>query len=185
MTDSKTKKAIEPELISSKWQEHGEYHHYGDWKKMMQECFDQFNLMELKPAGPNHDFADHQRRVPKGIFPQPNKKRVVLENAYKERAKTNHADRFSKFEKDPSKFLLEQELQISKSLKPLTPEVSLIANLQNLKHGLLANYSDADICKQVLLGLSITDALIEEHLSQSAAENTHLLPRDPSEFRKY
>jgi hypothetical protein len=98
--------------------------------------------MELKPTGPNHDEVDFHRKVPKGIFPQPNKKRVILENAFKERAKVNHADRFSKFEKDPSKYLLEQELQISKTLAPLTPQVSLIANLQNLKHGLLANFND-------------------------------------------
>lgn len=32
VTESNSQKAIEPELISAKWSEHGEYHHYGDWK---------------------------------------------------------------------------------------------------------------------------------------------------------
>lgn len=38
--DSKVRKAIEPELLSSKWQQYGQYHHYGDWKQMMQACYD-------------------------------------------------------------------------------------------------------------------------------------------------
>lgn len=36
------------ELISDKFKQIGEYHHYADWKKMMTETYDQFNLMEMK-----------------------------------------------------------------------------------------------------------------------------------------
>jgi hypothetical protein len=43
-----TKKAIEPELISTRFLQHGSYHHYDDWRQMMKESYDQFNLMELK-----------------------------------------------------------------------------------------------------------------------------------------
>jgi len=69
-----TKKSIEPELLSNRFLSHGSYHHYDDWKQLMEETFDQFNLMELKSGGitVNHDASDHYRRVPKGIFPLPN-----------------------------------------------------------------------------------------------------------------
>ena len=59
--------------------------------------------------------------------------------------------------------MLQQEFEISKTLKKLTPEVSLITNLENLKYGILSDSSNEQICK-ILLELSFTDDLIMEHL---------------------
>lgn len=59
----------------------GEYHHYDDWKALMQESYDQFNLLELKPTlevNMNRDHADRYRSVPKGIFPLGDRKREVM-----------------------------------------------------------------------------------------------------------
>jgi uncharacterized protein with NRDE domain len=76
-----TKKAIEPELISTRFLQHGSYHHYDDWKQMMKESYDQFNLMELKDSNISYNYnsADHHRNVPNGIFPLPNTKRQVMD----------------------------------------------------------------------------------------------------------
>lgn len=59
----------------------GEYHHYDDWKQMMQETYDQFNLMEINPTHDvsiNYDQADRYRNVPKGIYPRGGFKREVM-----------------------------------------------------------------------------------------------------------
>lgn len=51
---------------------------------MMTETYDQFNLMEMKAqqnkdVKVNYDPIDFDRRVPKGIFPLPHRKRDVME----------------------------------------------------------------------------------------------------------
>lgn len=56
--------------------------------------------------------------------------------------------------------MLEQELKLSKSLKPVTPEVSMITNLQNIKYALLADRSDRKICQEMLLKMDYTEKLI-------------------------
>ena len=50
------------------------------------------------------------------------------------------------FEKDSHKYMLERELEISKTLKPVTSELSLITNLQNIKYALLSDRTDRKIC---------------------------------------
>jgi hypothetical protein len=46
--------------------------------------------------------------------------------------------------------MIQQEMQLSATLKDITPETSLITNLQNIKYGLLADYSDEEICRTLL-----------------------------------
>jgi hypothetical protein len=60
--------------------------------------------------------------------------------------------------------MLKQEMKLSATQRDITPETSLITNLQNIKYGLLADYSDEEICRTVLQRLSFTDSLIESHL---------------------
>ena len=122
----------------------------------MTETFDQFSLMQINDTGIkiNNDPADHNRKVPKGIFPLPNQKREILRSPgskASESVRLNHTDRFTNFEADPHRYMLEKELEISKNLKELTPAVSLITNLQNIKQALLADCSDKDLCSKVLL----------------------------------
>lgn len=81
--------------------------------------------------------------------------------------------------------MLEKEFEISKKLKPLTPEVSLITNLQNIKFAMLANFSDKDLCKEMLLKVNYTDKLIEEHLKKNKKPLPTTVTRDPASFRKY
>jgi hypothetical protein len=98
----------------------------------MQETFDQFNLMQVKESDQsiNFDLAKNNRKVPKGIFPLPNRKRQVLQRPGLQNTPNfdNH-DRFVKFEADPLNQMLVKELQISAGLKDLTPESSMICNL--------------------------------------------------------
>ena len=71
-------------------------------------------------------------------------------------------------------------------MQEITPEVSMITNLQNMKYGLLSDSSDAQICEK-LLSMNFIDRLIESHL-QSTSDNTSdvtFLPRDPAAFRKF
>jgi hypothetical protein len=46
--------------------------------------------------------------------------------------------------------MIQKELELSKTLKEITPETSLITNLQNIKYGLLADYTDEEICRTLL-----------------------------------
>lgn len=153
----------------------------------MTDTYDQFNLMELQHSGltVNYDPIDHFRRVPKGIFPLPNNKREVMELPGKQRAIASNADRFVEFEKDSHQYMMEQELKLSKGLKDVTPEISLITNLQNIKYAMLADFSDKEICKNMLLNVSYTDQLIEEHLKKTVTQLPTTVTRDPASFRKY
>ena len=72
-----------PELINQKFMWNDDYFHYKDWEGSMKEVFDSFNLLVV-PRKENdtkfyYDRANNQRIVPQGIFPNPNKKRNILE----------------------------------------------------------------------------------------------------------
>lgn len=70
----------------------------------MQESYDQFNLLELKPTlevNMNRDHADRYRSVPKGIFPLGDRKREVMVAQGQIQNKPSLASEFAKFEKDP------------------------------------------------------------------------------------
>jgi hypothetical protein len=49
-------------------------------------------------------------------------------------------------------------------MKQITPNVSMICNLQNIKQGLKSDYSDVNLT-HTMMSLDFTDALIEEHLA--------------------
>jgi len=49
----------------------------------------------------NHDAAEMYRRIPKGIFPLPNNKRVVMEPADTLKQLPSGTDKFIRYEKDP------------------------------------------------------------------------------------
>ena len=70
------------------------------------------------------------------------------------------SDAINTFEKDPFKSLVEKELQRSKTLGPLKPELTFMTNLQNIKQGLKSDYSDKQILDLLLVNLSFTDELI-------------------------
>lgn len=85
--------------------------------------------------------------------------------------------------------MIQNELELSKTQKDITPDVSLITNLQNMKYALLADYDDKRIFTDMLLKMEVTDQLIEEHLDASKrnANKKHqsYLPRDPACYREY
>jgi uncharacterized protein with NRDE domain len=77
-------KKIEPEMLSQKFLKSPEYHQYDDWRALMEQTYDNFNLMvtpeNVSQIHLNFDSRYHKRRAAKGIFPLPNKKRVVLQH---------------------------------------------------------------------------------------------------------
>ena len=84
-------------------------------------------------------------------------------------------------------YMVNNELEHSKNLKEVSPELSLITNLQNVKYSLLADYADEKIFSDFLIDLDITDELIQEHLAgkKTAKNSPKYLPRDPAAFRKH
>lgn len=72
----------------------------------------------------------YKRRIPRGVFPLPTKKRAILEqNLNLSQEKVNYHDGFAKFEADPMGDMVKRELENSRKLGELTPEISMIANL--------------------------------------------------------
>jgi len=112
-----------------------DYHHYDDWKAEMEKTYDQFNMLQLPDAKTEtklyFDSRAHNRRIPKGIFPHPLNKRTVLEPNSMEplQIMSGHVDKYSEFEQDPLRYMRKQELKKMKDLKPITPDVSMMANL--------------------------------------------------------
>ncbi len=111
-TEGLTPKSVLPELLNHKFLLYDGYHQYEDWETKMRAAYDQLNLMEL----PSHhkdqaslNFVDHNdsmRKIPKGIFPDARKPRIVLSAPGSELACDAHAlgsklDEMTKFERSP------------------------------------------------------------------------------------
>ena len=149
-----------------------DYHHYNDWKDEMQKTYDQFNMLQL-PQNKNEiklyfNEATHKRRVPHGIFPHPHFKRTVLQHNAVENLQVNElydkSDRYAKFEKDPMKFMRENELKKMKELREITPDVSMMCNLQNIKQGLKSDFDDKQLSDLMFNKLEFTELIIKDHL---------------------
>ncbi len=66
VADQSLQKSIYPELLSRKFLNRGDYHQYDDWKQIMQQTYDQFNLMQIQEADSsvNFDLSKQNRKVP-------------------------------------------------------------------------------------------------------------------------
>jgi hypothetical protein len=97
------------------------------------------------------------------------------------------ADEMNVFERDPYQLMVNKEIKRSEKMKPLTPEISYMTNLQNIKQGLKQDYTDKQIMDLILVNLNFTDKLIEQHLgakSQSKEEPKYL-NRDATNYRDF
>ena len=156
----------------------------------MEETYDNFNMLTIAPKKEKakyfFDERLHNRRIPVGIIPNPNSIRepVSLPNRLVENKKKSHNDKFVKFEADPHRDMINREKV--QQLKPITSDVSMICNLQNMKQGMKSDFTDV-VLTHTLMNLEFIDSLIDEHLSNqtSGQEAPAFVPRDASEFRKF
>lgn len=179
------------------------YFHYKDWKSAQEQVYDNFNLLEVPSvsADKTHskpkyffDKDSFRRRVPEGIFPLASHKREVLkphhQYAEMDLARSKNNDELALFAKEPLKMMILKEFKKSESLKPVNDRIKMITNLQNIKQGLKADYSDRELLSTILLNLNFTENLIKEHLakrdgSYSSNNNPLFLDRDPALFREF
>ena len=121
----------------------------------MRDAYDQFNLMELpqrkskEQASLYFDSNTFKRRVPRGIFPDAKRPRVVLrppgDSLEADRKVIDSTiDTMTKFERDPIAYMMEQELakNIEMTQNELSAEIKTITNLQNIKHSLKSDLDD-------------------------------------------
>lgn len=170
-----------------------DYFHYKDWEQQLRDVFDSFNLLVIPRKQGDfkyfYDRCNNQRITPQGIFPPPNKKREILMPQAQEFVEvTKGSDELNVFEKDPYQLMVSKELKRSEKLKPLTPEISYMTNLQNIKQGLKQDYTDKQIMDLILVNLSFTDKLIEQHLDASKSqsnEKAQFIARDASNYRDF
>lgn len=96
-------------------------------------------------------------------------------------------DDYVRFEKEPMKMMVINELGKSQTLKPIDDDTSMITNLLNIKQGLKSDYSDSEIITTILSNLSFTEQLIEEHLGKSKAKSGEVkyVPRDAKKYRDF
>jgi hypothetical protein len=80
-------------------------------------------------------------------------------------SKETSADLINQFEADPYGMMVQKEIARSSSMASITPEVSFITNLQNIKQGLKADRTDKEILDMLLVDLNFTEDLIKQHLS--------------------
>ncbi len=89
------------------------------------------------------------RRIPKGIFPDARKPRIVLRPPGSELACDAHAldsklDEMTKFERSPIQTMVNQELEKNMQIadKVLSEDIQIITNLQNIKHSMKSDLTD-------------------------------------------
>jgi len=193
---SSVKKNIVPELVNQRFMWVDDYFHYGDWEQRMRDVYDCFNLTVLpRPQGETKFYFDKQnnkRIIPQGIFPPPHGKRVIHHPSVTEQFDSHTemgADAINKFEKQPYKSMVAKELERSAGLAKMSSEMSMITNLQNIKHGLKRDYSDKEITDMLLKNLNFTDRLINQHLhkndKETANSNPSYVKRDAASFREF
>lgn len=172
------KKDIVVELLNRDFLWHEEYHHYDDWKSKMEQTYDQFNLLQIDAIDkeePKFYFEEKEwkRRIPRGIFPFPTHLRKIVQKpaklAQKKLEAESSADKLTKFERSPLEYMIEAELNKT-NLRPITPEMSLITSLQNVKQGIKGGLSDNEIAKLLFKDVKFTDDLIEDHLRRLDSE---------------
>ena len=196
-----TPKSVLPELLNHKFLLYDGYHQYSDWEPKMRAAYDQLNLMEL----PSHhkdqaslNFVDHNdsmRRIPKGIFPDARKPRIVLRPPGSELACDAHAlgsklDEMTKFERSPIQTMVNQELEKNMQIadKVLSEDIQIMTNLQNIKHSMKSDLTDQQICDYLFDKLSFTDKLIDAHLSETQSMGDGritFIERDAESYRKF
>jgi hypothetical protein len=100
--------------------------------------FDNFNLLVIPPHKDQTKFFfdqdNYHRRIPNGIFPNPNQKRHIMQPQAQAFAldiakSQGQHDHLVLFEKEPYKMMVLTELKKSETLKPVDSEVSMITNL--------------------------------------------------------
>ena len=175
-----------------------DYFHYEDWKIKQKEVFDNFNLLvvpQAPTAEQNKFFFDqdsHHRRIPQGVFPYPTHKRQLMlpsaNHTLVDILSNPHHDDYIRYEKEPMKMMVINELGKSQQLKPIDDDTSMITNLLNIKQGLKTDFTDAEIVNTILSNLSFTDQLIEEHLgrvSKKGNAEVKYVPRDAKKYRDF
>jgi len=134
----------------------------------MEETYDNFNMLTIpsKKDAPKYFFDEqlHNRRIPVGVMPNPNSIRepLSLPKRLKENKRRSLNDKFVKFEADPHRDMINREK--AQEMKPISADVSMICNLQNMKQGMKSDFSDV-VLTHTIMSLDFTDALIKEHLS--------------------
>lgn len=193
---SRLKKNIAPELLNQRFMWVDDYFHYSDWEDQMKQVYDSFNLLVVPRDKSQHKFyfdkANHNRIVPQGIFPHPKDKRELQRSLVNEtpRLHTTSGDVINQFEKEPYKIMVNNELERSKKLNPVTQDIKFMTNLQNIKQGLKRDYSDQMIIDLLFNNLNLTDQLIDEHLNpqkqtQDKNADPYFIPRVPSCYREF
>lgn len=167
-----------------------DYFHYDDWKQKQRETFDNFNLLVIPHHvdAPKYFFnkEHHNRRIPQGVFPYPTHKREIMlpaaNNAALDLMRSNKHDSYVLFEKEPYKMMVINELKKAETMAPISDEVSMITNLQNIKQGLKSDFSDREILNTILLNLNFTEQLIEEHLQLNKNKNAQVKSASEPKF---
>lgn len=62
------------------------------------------------------------------------------------------------------KFMRDNELKKMKELREITPDVSMMCNLQNIKQGLKSDFDDKQLSDLIFNKLEFTELIIKDHL---------------------
>lgn len=194
--NDKVTKKIAPELINQKFMWVDDYFHYRDWQKAMTDTFDSFNLFLLPTQNNSFKYFYNKgtmaRIIPQGIFPNPLHKREIktkpVSQYMSQLTTTANLDELNEMQRNPLKLLVSKELQRSTTLKEYDRDMSFMVNLQNIKQGLKADYTDDEILALICVNTHFTDRLINEHLGLEASNPNYkavFIERDPREFREF
>ncbi len=165
-------KNIGPELIDVHFMWASDYCHYRDWNQLLKEHYDNFNLLTRPPA---HNYMYSEPRIDGGIFPNPAEYRRP--DMLLPLRKT--PDKALDLVANPTMYLLNKELEKQKWAKEIPPQVKMIVNLLNIKHGLKLNYPVPEIMNRIL-SLEFIESMMQQHLNrQRNARSALTVPRDP------
>ena len=140
------------------------YFKYKRWEDHLRAAYDQLNLLILPDPHPQSFYFSTGRKVPHGIFPDPNHFRGITKNQQfrMQNAKYTSDQEDVKFLRSPMENMLNNELNKNKRAGIIGTEVKLMVNLLNLQNGMKLNYSDEEII-DTILNLPVLEQLIKEH----------------------
>lgn len=199
---SQPKKNLGVEMLNKHFMWCDDYFHYDDWSKKMKEAYDGFNLWVKTPedlfADEKYFYQDGWKRTPKGIFPDGKGVRELALPNVKDDYKQlflSKLDLIKHKNMNPSIAVENKAMVVEELLRnrdPVSNEIRMITNLQNVKNSLKKTKSHNEILS-FIAGFNFTDSLISDHLSaldsaeasDKSQKKAKLLPRDASSFREF
>lgn len=191
------KKNVAIEILNNNYMWYDEYNPYLDWEEEMKANLDHFNYFTQKSNNQYfyNSYKIGNRKLPQGIFPNPNRFRVMKSNLSNTDTNINYnLNNRNQYENEVNKYHHMNEILISEEVKKnnslinqnFPAQLKTKINLLNMNNCLKQNFTDNEILRYIS-EFEFTEKLIEEHLGnhKSTKPDIEFVTRNAENFKSF